>query len=116
MASLVNQVFNVTYLKSLHLSQPRAKRSFLTTFSPGGEVVRREPRNIPEHSNLALEDHIRDVFRGSLLDQSVVGLEFEPPIPEYLPPVACPERVDVSGRWLTSRSHTHRLKPEALTS
>ena len=115
MVSIFNQVFNVTYLKSLHLSQPRAKRSSLTTLSRG-EVVRRKPRNVPEHSHLALKDQIRDIFYGRLLDQSVVGLEVESPIPEYLPPVAYPERVDVSGRWLTSRSHTHRLKPEALTS
>ena len=59
--------------------------------NPVGGVIRRKPSNVTEHRHLALEDQLRDVFHGSLLEQSVVGLEVERPIPEDLPQAACPE-------------------------
>ena len=46
-----------------------------------------------EHRHFALEDQLRDVYHGSLIEQSVVGLKVEPLIPEDLPQAACPEGV-----------------------
>ena len=49
-----------------------------------------------EHRHLALEDQLRDLFHRSLLEQSVVGHEVGPPIPENPPKVACPEELKSS--------------------
>ena len=52
-----------------------------------------------EHRHLALEDQLRNVSHGSFLEQSVVGLEVEPPISEDLPQDACPERVKLKKEF-----------------
>ena len=75
-------------------------------------VIGREPSNMAEHRHLALEDQLRDLFHRSLLEQSVVGHEVGPPIPEDPPKAACPEGVKSTFQVVGQRPGLAAIKQD----